>query len=100
MRLDIVVVAFHFLVDGLDHDDGRIDHGAYRDGNAAQRHDVGIQPLCIHHDQGSQNSQWQADNDDQGRADMEKENKTDQHHHQKFFRQFALQGFNRPADQA
>ena len=44
--------ALQMLVSILDHDNRRIDHRADGDGDATQRHDVGIDPLQPHHDEG------------------------------------------------
>ena len=49
----------------LDHDDGSVDHRADCDGDAAQGHDVRIDPLETHHDKGRQHPQWKRDDSHQ-----------------------------------
>ena len=44
-------VALQVLVRVLDHDDGGVDHRADGDGDAAERHDVGVDPLPAHDDE-------------------------------------------------
>ncbi len=45
---------FQVLVGVLDHDDGGVHHGADGDGDAAQTHDVGVDPQHVHDDKGDQ----------------------------------------------
>jgi len=47
--LRVIIRLFHFLMNGFDHDNGGIDHGANCDGNTTQRHDVGVQALKAHY---------------------------------------------------
>ncbi len=56
----------HVLVDVLDHHDGTIHHGADGDGDAAEGHDVGVDPLQVHHDKGGQDGDGQGDDHHQG----------------------------------
>ncbi len=52
----IVLPMFDLLVGVLDHDDGRIDHGADGDGDPTQRHDIGIDALAVHDDEGREHT--------------------------------------------
>ncbi len=79
----------HVLVDVLYHHDGAIHHGADGDGDTPQRHDVGVDPLQVHHDKGGQNRDGQGDDHHQGRAQVEQEGQTDQHHHGELLHQLA-----------
>ncbi len=54
--------ALHVLVHVFDHHNCAVDHGTNGNRNAAQRHDVGVQPLPVHDGKGGQNSHRQADN--------------------------------------
>ena len=63
--------AFEMLVRVLDHDDGGVDHGADRDGDAAQAHDVGAQPQRLHRRERDQDADGQHDDRDQGAAQMQ-----------------------------
>ncbi|VEC04155.1 Uncharacterised protein [Klebsiella pneumoniae] len=40
------------LMGVLNHHDGGIDHRPHRNGDPTQRHDVGVEPLEMHHDKG------------------------------------------------
>ncbi len=51
-RLDV-------LVRVLDHHHGRVHHRADRDRDAAERHDVGIDALVVHDDEGSEHAEGQ-----------------------------------------
>ena len=62
----------------LDHDDGRIDHGAYGDGDAPQGHDVGADALVAHDDEGGEDAEGEAEDGNEGRAQVEEERRTHQ----------------------
>ena len=79
----------HVFVDVLDHHDGAIHHGADGDGDAPERHDVGVDPLQVHDDKGHQNGDGQGDDHHQRRAQVEQEGEADQHHHGKLLHQLA-----------
>ena len=49
----------------LDHDDRRIDHGADRDGDAAERHDVRGEVQLEHRDEREKDRDRQGDDRDQ-----------------------------------
>ena len=49
--------AFKVFMGVLDHHHGGIDHGADGNGNAAQRHDVGVHPLPAHDDDGDEHAE-------------------------------------------
>mmetsp|Transcript_53123 Transcript_53123/g.124237 ORF Transcript_53123/g.124237 Transcript_53123/m.124237 type:complete len:261 (-) Transcript_53123:111-893(-) len=75
----------------LDHDDCGIDHGADGDGDTPERHDVGVQPLLLHHQEGRHHAQRQRDDCHQRRAQVPQENHADQGDHRKLFEQLHRQ---------
>ena len=64
---------FEMLVRVLDHHHRRVDHRADRDRDAPERHDVGVDALVAHHDEGGQDAQRQRDDGDEGRTQVEQE---------------------------
>src|SRR3546814_19229941 len=52
--LPIYMPGLNLLVGVLDHYHRGIDHGADGDGDPAQGHDVGVDPLVTHNDEGNQ----------------------------------------------
>ena len=75
------------LVGVLNHHDGGIDHRPYRNGDSAQRHDVGVKPLEMHHDKGEAQAERQRNNRHQRRAYVPQEQGTDQRDDDKLFQQ-------------
>ena len=73
---------------GFDHNDGRVHHCTDRNCDPAQRHDVGVHALHPHDQKGSQDAQRQRDDDDQGRAQVQKERRANQDDHNEFVGQF------------
>ena len=59
----------------LDHDDGRIDHRADGNGDAAERHDVRGQAEPHHGQEREDDGNRQCDDGDQRRADMPEKDK-------------------------
>ena len=53
------VPSLYLLVGVLDHHHGGIDHSADGDGNPAQGHDVGVDALVAHDDEGNQHAHRQ-----------------------------------------
>ena len=96
----LATVAFEVLVSVFDHDDRRIHHGSYGDRDAAQGHDVRVDALVVHHDEGHQDCDWQRDDHDERRSEMKQEEDADQRDCQAFFEQLFLEGFHRTFDQA
>ena len=47
-------IALEVFVGVLDHDDRRVNHRANGDGDAAKAHDVGVDPLGVHHQESNQ----------------------------------------------
>ena len=68
-----VVPALDMLVCVLDHHDRRIDHCTDGNRNAAKRHDVGVDALLVHHDEGDKNAERQRDDRDQCGTQMQQE---------------------------
>jgi len=54
--------AFQMLMHIFDHHNGAVDHGADGNGDTTQGHDVGVQTLPVHNDEGRQYPNRQADN--------------------------------------
>ena len=80
----------------LDHDNGRVHHGADGDGDAAERHDVGVDALAVHHDKGDQDADRQHHDGDQRRAQVEQE----RHAHQRDDDEFLDERAGEVADRA
>ncbi len=72
------LIALEMLVGVLDHDDGSIDHGPDGNGDAAQRHDVGVEALVLHHDEGHQDGKRKSHDGHERRTEMQQEKNTDQ----------------------
>ena len=75
------------LVRVLDHDDGGVDHGADRDRDAAEAHDVGADAQRLHGDEGDQHADRQHQDGDQRRAHMQQEDDADHRDDQAFLDQ-------------
>ena len=88
------------LVQVFDHHDGRIDHRPDRNRDAAERHDIGVDALGVHHHKSGQYTQGQAEHDHQRGADVKQENHAHQRNDDKFLDQFLAQGFNGAVNQA
>ncbi len=69
--LDVLVGVFY-------HHHRRIDHRADGDRNAAQRHDIGVDPLVTHDDERGQYADRQSDDRDQRRAQVKQEQRADE----------------------
>ena len=78
---------FQVLVCVLDHHHGCIHHGADGNGDASQRHDVGVHPLVVHDDESRQDAQGQRDDGHQGRAQVKQKDKAHHGHHGELFEQ-------------
>ncbi len=61
------------LVRVLHHHDRGIDHRADRDGDSAQRHDVGVDPLDAHDDERRQHAERERDDRHQRRTRVPQE---------------------------
>ena len=66
----VPAVSLQMFVGVLDHDDTGVDHGSDGDRDAAERHDVGVDALVIHHDEGEEDSERKQENCDQGASEM------------------------------
>ncbi len=95
----LAAVALDVLVGVLDHDDGRVHHGADGDGDAAQRHDVGVDALLVHDDKRHQNRHRKSDDGDQRTAEMEQKDDADDRDDNALFEQLSTQRFNRALNQ-
>ena len=90
---------FQRFVGVLDHDDGGIDHGANRDRDAAERHDVARQMRIVHGNERREDRNWQRDDRDQRGADVPEKYETDQGDDDAFLDQFLAQRCDRTVDQ-
>ena len=86
-----MLVALQVLVRILDHHDGRIDHGADGNRNTTERHDIGIDTLLLHDDEGRQDPERERDNGNEGRAQVEQEHQADQRHDNELLDEFLLE---------
>jgi len=94
-----VVPLLQVLVRVLDHHHRRVHHRANGNGNAAQRHDVGVDALPVHDDEGRQNAQRQRDDGHQGRTQVKQKQGTHHGHHRKFFEQLVAEVLDGPLDE-
>ena len=83
----------------LDHHYCRIHHRSNRNGDTAERHDVRVDALIVHHDKRRQNPQRQRHDGHERRAQVKQKNKTHHGHHQKLFEKLKAQVFNGALDQ-
>ena len=83
----------------LDHDDGRVDHRADGNRNAAERHDGRVDAERVHGDEGHQHADGQHDDRDQGTPDVQQEDDADEGDDDAFLDQRALQRVDGPQDQ-
>ena len=83
----------------FDHHDGRVDHRADRDGNAAEAHDIGPDPEKFHCREGHQQSDRQHDDRHEGGADVQQKNDRYPRHDKAFFEQRCFQRLDCRQDQ-
>ena len=69
---------FQMFMCVLDHDDGAVNHGADGDGDAAEAHDIGVDSLPAHDEEGDKNTDRQGKNGDERRTRMQKKQQADQ----------------------
>ena len=81
------------------HDDGRINHGADRDRDASERHDVGGQVQRMHQDKGYDDGDRQGDDDYKRAGNVKQKDNDDDADDQAFFDELLLQRGDRPEDQ-
>ena len=91
--------ALKMLMGVLDHDDGGVDHGANRDGDAAETHDVGAEPDQLHADEGDEDADRQHQDGDERASQMQQEDHADQRHDDALLGQRVLQRVDRRLDQ-
>ncbi len=87
------------LVGVLDHHHRRIDHGADGDGDAAERHDVGVEPLDPHDQEGGQHPERQGEDGHQGRTAVPEEQAADHADDNELLDQLLAEVGNGPVDQ-
>ena len=78
------------LVCILDHHDSRVDHRTDGNGDATERHDVGIDSLVVHDDEGHEHAHGERDDGNQGRAQVEQEQQAHQRDHRELLEQLAF----------
>ena len=90
---------FEMLVGVLDHDDRRIDHGADRDRDAAEAHDVGAEAQQLHGAERHQHADRQHQDRHQRAADMQQEHDADQRDDDALLEQRVLERVDGRVDQ-
>ena len=83
MRL-LFVAGGDVTVDVLRHDDSHVAHVADGDGEAGQRHDVGVNAEDEHEDEAEPDGKRQRDDDGHRAAQMQQEDEDDRARHQRF----------------
>ncbi len=79
----------------FNHHDGSIHHRPDGNGDPAQRHNVGVQPLEMHDDKGNTQAKRQRNNRHQRGADVPEKQRADDGHHNELFEEFVAQVINR-----
>ena len=87
------------LVRVLYHHHRGVHHRADRDGDAAQRHDVGVHALEIHDNERGQDSERQRNDGDERRTQMEKEEHAHQRHDDELLDEFLSEVRHGPLDE-
>ena len=95
-----VMPGLDVLVRVLDHHHGRVDHRADGDGDAAERHDVGVHALVVHDNEGDQHAEWQRDDRHECGAQVKEKQQAHQRDDDEFLDQLLLQVRYRALDQA
>ncbi len=95
-----VVPRLDVLVRVLDHHHRRVHHRADGDRDAAERHDVGVHALVVHHDERHEDSERQRNDGDESRSQMEQEHAADERHHDEFLDELLLQVRDGALDEA
>ena len=94
-----VLPSLDLLVRVLDHHHRGVDHRADGDGDAAQRHDVGVDALPAHHQEGDHHAQRQRDDGHQRRAQVPQEEHAHQRDDDELLEQLERQVVDRALDQ-
>ena len=84
------ILAFYMLMGIFNHDNCGIHHGADCNGNPAERHNIGIDALPLHHDKCHENRCRQREDCDKGASGVKKENKANDGDNNYFFNEFSL----------
>ena len=92
-------VTLHVFVGVFDHHDSRVDHRADGDGDAAERHDVGIEALEIHYQERDQNAHRECENRDEGTAEVQQEQDCHQRNNDALFEKRPFQIINSALDE-
>ena len=87
------------LVGVLHHDDAGVDHGPDRHGDAAEGHDVDVEPLQPHHDEGDENAHRQGDDGDEAAPYVEQEYQADEPYDQQLLAEADAEALDRALDQ-
>ncbi len=95
----LMLPTLKMLMSVLNHHHGRIDHGADGDGDAAQGHDVGVDALDAHDDEGEQHPERKGEDGHERGAHVPEEEGADERHHEEFLGEFAGEILDRPIDQ-
>ena len=93
-------IAGEVLVGVLDHDDGGIHHRADGDGDAAEGHDVDVQPLGRHHDECAEDADGQRDDRHQRAAHVKQEEEAHQGDDQQLLEEADAEAFDGTLDES
>ena len=91
--------ALQVLVRILDHHDRRIDHGADRNRDAAEAHDIGAQPQQLHRAERHQHANRQHQDRDQRAAEVQEEHDANECYDDTFLKQRMLERVDGGVDQ-
>ena len=94
-----VLPGFDLLVRVLDHHHCGVDHRADGDGDATQRHDVGVDALPAHHQEREHHAQRQRDDGHRRRAQVPQEQHAHQRDDDELLEQLVRQVVDRAFDQ-
>ena len=92
-------LVFQVLMGVLDQDDGPVDHGPDGDGDAAQGHDVGVDALQAHGQEGDEHGGGQGEDGHQRAAQMQQEDAADQGHDEHLLDELMRKVVDRAMDQ-
>src|SRR5207302_2912818 len=94
-----VFPSIELLVRVLDDHDGRVDHRTDGHGDAAEGHDVGVDPEDLHRDEGDDHRRWDRDDRNDRARDVPQENENDERDDDHLHKQLVLQRVDRGFDQ-
>ena len=87
------------LMGVFDHDDGGIHHRTNGDGYATQRHDIRINPLSLHDNEGNEYGSGKREDRHERASSVKQEQDADQGDNENFFGQLVFERANRAIDE-